>query len=146
MFTRSELGLLLPLSEDTHRATEDSGSWHHRSANVLERLGFFGERFSDDPDPHLRSVPDERDAQSSQIIQELLPTGKIPAQRDLDVGKRIANRNQAIAQNVDGQQVGIGQTPAARRGLQDKGAGLSGLTAGMTEVSLLFGSENLGTR
>jgi hypothetical protein len=83
---------------------------------------------------------DERDAEVRQVIDELAAPWKIFAERNFDIGKGIAEGDEAISQKVDAQKIGVGENFGADGSLETEGAGSTGVTAGMADVRLVVES------
>ncbi|MBV8142559.1 MAG: hypothetical protein JOZ60_10990 [Verrucomicrobia bacterium] len=64
-----------------------------------------------------------------QVIDKLAAPWKIAAERNFDIGKRVAQSDQAIAQKIDTQKIGVGQNFDAWGALEIEGAGTTGLAA-----------------
>ena len=77
------------------------------------------------------------DAEVCQVIDELPAAWKISSERDFDIGTRVTQGDQSIAQNIDAQQIGVGENFGARGTLKIERAGTTGLAAGMAHVGLI---------
>jgi hypothetical protein len=80
----------------------------------------------------------EGDAEVCQVIDELAAPRKISSERDFDVGKGVPKRDQTISQKIHARKIGVGKNFRARGPMENKGAGNTGLAAGMTKVWLVL--------
>ena len=90
----------------------------------------------------MSSVSNERDPEVCQVIDELVAPRKVSAQGDFYIRERVPERNQAISQQIDAQEMGVGENLCSGWSMELKGAGDSGLTSGMAQVRLIFESRD----
>ena len=83
-------------------------------------------RFSNEGDPEVR-----------QVVDQLAAPRKISPERDFDIGKGVPEGDQTISQKIDARKIGVGKDFSAGWSLENKGAGNTGLAAGMTDVRLV---------
>jgi hypothetical protein len=81
------------------------------------------------------------DAEVCQVIDKLAAAWKISTERDFDIGERVPQGDQTIAQKINAQKIGVGENFGARGALKIEGAGTTGLTAGMADVGLIVKSR-----
>jgi len=67
---------------------------------------------------------------------------KISTERDFDIGKGVPERDQTISQKIHARKIGVGKNFGARGSMENKGAGNTGLAAGMTKVWLVVEARN----
>jgi hypothetical protein len=76
-------------------------------------------------------------AEVGKIIQKLPFTGEIPSNRKFDIGERVPDGEKTVSQQVDREQVGIGNAFCSRRANEFESASRTGLASGMTKVRLV---------
>jgi hypothetical protein len=90
----------------------------------------------------VSTVSNERDPEVCQVIDELVAPRKIFAQGNFYIRERVPERDQAISQQIDAQEMGVGENLCSGGSLELKGAGNSGLASGMAQVRLVFESRD----
>ena len=94
----------------------------------------------------VKRFSNERDAEVCQVIDKLATPWKISTQRNFDIGKGISEGDEAVSQKINAQEVGGGKNFGAEGSQEVKGAGETGVTAGMTDVGLVVESrDRVGT-
>ena len=72
----------------------------------------------------------------------MVAPGKISAEGNFDIRERIPERDQAISEHVDAEQIRIGEDFCSGGSFELKGAGDSDLASGMAQVRLIFESRD----
>jgi hypothetical protein len=98
--------------------------------------------FGDDPHLDVPRLANERDPEVCQVIDELVASWKISAERNFDFRERIPERDQAISERVDAEQIRVGEDFCPGGSFEWKGAGDSGLASGMAQIRLIFESRD----
>lgn len=88
----------------------------------------------------MPTISHERDPEVGQVVDELVSPRKILSQANFYVRKRVPERDQAISQQIDAQEMGVGENLCSGGSLKLKGAG--DLASGMAQVRLVFESRD----
>jgi hypothetical protein len=90
----------------------------------------------------VSTVANERDPEVCEVIDELVSPWKIPTQANFYICERVPERDQAISQQIDAQEMGVGENLRSGWSLKLKRAGDSSLASRMAQVRLLFESRD----
>jgi hypothetical protein len=101
-------------------------------------LGLLGILLQGDANSQLLAFAHRGDAKVGEIIQELPFTGEVPPDRKFDVGERVPDGEKPVSQDVNGEQVRIGNALCPGAGNRVRTCKSYGLASGMTKVSLVF--------
>ena len=90
----------------------------------------------------MSTVANERDPEVCEVIDELVSPWKIPTQANFYICARVPERDQAISQQIDAQEMGVGENLRSGWSLKLKRAGDSSLASRMAQVRLVFESRD----